>query len=132
MFRSWQLEKSQRTFAPQEIALQILTRKLLQILSGPTQSSLSIISLQVLHNNKRAELNLMFVISQKHSKNPSVSFAEFAANISACNGLKEIITTGLRGQGVRESREIRAEGSALGTDRSMVRRRNGLFSGREL
>jgi hypothetical protein len=73
----------------------------------------------------------MFVISQKHSKNPSVSFAEFAENISACNGLKEIITTGLRGQGVRESRGIRAEGSALG-DRSMVRRRNGLFSGREL
>jgi hypothetical protein len=48
----------------------------------------------------------MFVISQKHSKSPSVSFAEFSENINACNGLKESIIRGLRGQGVRESRGI--------------------------
>jgi hypothetical protein len=46
-FRSWQLENLKGLLIlKKEIALQILTRKLLQILSGPTQSSLSIISLQ--------------------------------------------------------------------------------------
>ena len=74
----------------------------------------------------------MFVISLTLSKNPSVSFAEFSENIIAYSGLKGRITTGLRGQGVRESRGIRAEGSALVADRCMFRRRNGLLLGRGL
>ncbi|HUT83813.1 MAG TPA: hypothetical protein VMX95_04115 [Thermodesulfobacteriota bacterium] len=74
----------------------------------------------------------MFVISQTLSKNSSVSFAGFSENIIAYKGLKGRITTGLRGQGVRESRGIRAEGSALGADRWMFRRRDGLFLGRGL
>jgi hypothetical protein len=48
----------------------------------------------------------MFVISLTLSKNPSVSFAEFSENIIAYSGLKGRITTGLRGQSVRESRGI--------------------------
>ena len=77
-------------------------------------------------------MHLMFVISLTLSKNSSVSFAEFSENIIAYSGLKGSITTGLRGQGVRKSREIIAEGSALGADRWMFRRRNGLFLGRGL